>query len=56
MSINLNSPNHVAVVGGGLAGLTAAAYLAKAGFSVDLFEKRQLNFANFRFCKLWKFL
>ena len=30
---------NVAVVGGGLAGLTAANYLARAGFSVTLFEK-----------------
>jgi len=31
--------SNVAVVGGGLAGLTAANYLARAGFSVTLFEK-----------------
>jgi len=31
--------SNVAVVGGGLAGLTAANYLARAGFSVMLFEK-----------------
>ena len=31
--------SNVAVVGGGLAGLTAANYLARAGFSVGLFEK-----------------
>ena len=31
--------SNVAVVGGGLAGLTAANYLARAGFSVALFEK-----------------
>jgi phytoene dehydrogenase-like protein len=29
----------VAIVGGGLAGLTAATYLARAGKSVTLFEK-----------------
>jgi phytoene dehydrogenase-like protein len=31
--------SNVAVIGGGLAGLTAANYLARAGFSVTLFEK-----------------
>src|SRR5262245_49198589 len=31
--------SNVAVVGGGLAGLTAANYLARAGFNVTLFEK-----------------
>ncbi len=31
--------SNVAVVGGGLAGLTAANYLARAGFNVALFEK-----------------
>jgi phytoene dehydrogenase-like protein len=31
----------VAVVGGGLAGLTSSTYLARAGFSVVLFEKSQ---------------
>jgi phytoene dehydrogenase-like protein len=31
--------SNVAVIGGGLAGLTAANYLARAGFSVALFEK-----------------
>ncbi|HEX2916136.1 MAG TPA: FAD-dependent oxidoreductase [Chloroflexia bacterium] len=31
--------NEVAVIGGGLAGLTAACYLAKAGVAVSLFEK-----------------
>ena len=31
--------SNVAVIGGGLAGLTAANFLARAGFSVTLFEK-----------------
>ncbi|HVX52097.1 MAG TPA: phytoene desaturase family protein, partial [Chitinophagaceae bacterium] len=30
---------HVAVIGSGFAGLSAAAYLAKAGFSVDVYDK-----------------
>ena len=33
-------PKSVAVIGGGLAGLAAAAALGKAGFQVDLFEAR----------------
>jgi phytoene dehydrogenase-like protein len=32
---------HIAVVGGGLCGLTAALYLARAGKSITLFEKRR---------------
>ncbi|MBO0780658.1 MAG: NAD(P)/FAD-dependent oxidoreductase, partial [Ktedonobacteraceae bacterium] len=33
------TPTDVVVVGGGMAGLTAASYLARAGVSVTLFER-----------------
>ncbi len=36
---NLQKPKSVAVIGGGLAGMSAAAYLAPRGFKVDIFEK-----------------
>jgi phytoene desaturase len=32
---------HIAVIGAGFAGLSAAAYLAKAGFHVEVFEKNE---------------
>lgn len=37
-----NSRTDVAIVGGGLAGLATAAYLARAGMQVELFEKASL--------------
>jgi isorenieratene synthase len=36
---NLKKSKSVAVIGGGLAGMSAAAYLAPRGFKVDVFEK-----------------
>ena len=36
-----NNHYHTIVVGGGIAGLTAAAFVAKAGHSVALFEKQE---------------
>ena len=36
----LNKKSHVAVIGGGLAGVEAANRLAKEGFRVDLYEMR----------------
>ena len=36
------APSHVAVVGGGLAGLSAGLELKRLGYSVDLFERRRL--------------
>lgn len=35
-----NTQTNVAVVGGGMAGLTAACYLARAGVGVTVFERR----------------
>jgi menaquinone-9 beta-reductase len=39
-----NSKNDVSVVGGGLAGLISAIQLAREGWSVSLFEKKQYPF------------
>ena len=36
---NLKKSKNVAIIGGGLAGMSAAAYLAPRGFEVDVFEK-----------------
>ena len=36
---NLKTSKSVAVIGGGLAGMSAAAYLAPRGFRVDVYEK-----------------
>jgi phytoene desaturase len=42
MSFNLNSdPKRTAVIGAGFAGISAAAYLAKEGCEVDLYEKNE---------------
>lgn len=39
LPVALSSPKRVAVIGGGLAGMTAAAYLGERGFQVTLLEK-----------------
>jgi isorenieratene synthase len=39
LDLNLKKSKNVAVIGGGLAGMSAAAYLAPRGFRVDVFEK-----------------
>ena len=39
LDLNLKKNRSVAVIGGGLAGMSAAAYLAPRGFKVDVFEK-----------------
>ncbi|MEO8540792.1 MAG: FAD-dependent oxidoreductase, partial [bacterium] len=39
--MNNNERQHVAIVGGGLAGLATAAYLARAGHRVSLFERSE---------------
>ena len=36
---NLSDSKKVAIIGSGLAGMSAAAYLAPRGFAVDVFEK-----------------
>ena len=41
MPIKLKNKKKIAVIGAGFAGLSAAAYLAKAGYSVDVYEKNE---------------
>ena len=39
MPFNLGNKKRIAVIGSGFAGLSAACYLAKGGYLVDLYEK-----------------
>ena len=39
--MEITSKKHVAVIGGGLGGLTAAIRLAQQGFQVKLFEQNE---------------
>lgn len=48
----------IAVIGGGIAGATAAVHFAELGLNVTLIEKEQLSIraADLSFARWWKFI